>query len=132
MYCLSNVHVFPITFWPCMSRSRAMPSASSSPWLFNSAASRVFRWCHERDMHQARSLSLSLASLLILKGRPFGFMQKVECVERWTNVYVSDRNIASGGGRPDFRSFSVVMWWGASRKKSIGYLDSSGISMNHK
>lgn len=60
-----HIHVFPITLCPCRMRSRASPSASSSPRLFSSDARRVFRWNHERDMHQVVELSLRCSKLLL-------------------------------------------------------------------
>lgn len=60
-----HVLVLPMTLWPCIRRSSAIPSASSSPWLFSSEASRALRRCHERDMHQvtvARPLNLCLGA----------------------------------------------------------------------
>lgn len=59
------IPVLPITLCPCRMRSRASPSASSSPRLFSSDARRVFRWNHERDMHQVVELSLRRSKLLV-------------------------------------------------------------------
>ena len=49
--CLPNSLVFPMTFCPWSKRSRAGPSASSSPSLLNKNESRSLRWVHEADMH---------------------------------------------------------------------------------
>ena len=49
--CLPNSLVFPMTFCPWSKRSRARPSASSSPSLLNKNESRSLRWVHEADMH---------------------------------------------------------------------------------